>query len=203
MSQQSPVRWPETASTAAAWLTQYFPAGAVWSRRSDGLVWAYAAAVGLSLVRARNRILDMLVECDPRTATQLLEDWEAELDPYDCVARPSTLAERRKATAARFAAYGGQSAAYIEAVAAAAGYDISVEKAHPWRVDGSPIDAPIRDDAWIWTFLVHVADLGPVTHWNVGVSPIDAPLTDYEVSPLACLIEQIKPAHGTAHFTAP
>lgn len=196
----TPSRWPITAESAAGMVAALFPKGLIWSRRPEGRVWQYSAAVGLTFVRLRERCLDLLDEADPRTATELLSDWEAALEPYDCVPQPAALADRRVATAAKLAAYGGQSAAYLEGVAAAAGYDVAVRKPHPWRVDASPVDAPVLGPAWIWAFEV-VTSLGTPTPWRCGTHGVDEPLADHAPTPLACLVEQLKPAHGTAHFT--
>lgn len=198
---QYPTRIEATAEHAAALLLEYFPRGVVWSRRREGRLWQLAAGLGLELLRVRDRLLDLVDEADPRTTTDLLEAWERELDPYDCVPMPASIEERRAAVAAKFAAYGGQSATYLEEVAAAAGYEIEVVKVHPWRCGTSGVDEPLRGPEWIWTFLVYAALASP-TPWRCGTHRVDEPLTDHDASPLACLIDQIKPAHGTAHFVA-
>lgn len=196
---QEPTRVPVTAALAAELVTSLLPRGRWWPRIVGGQLWQLAAGTGLSILRAHNRLLDLVEEADPRTATQALDAWETVLDPYDCVTPPTSLAARRSSVAAKLAAYGGQSAAYLVAVAAAAGHDIAIEKAHPWRCGSSGIDEPIRDAAWAWTFLVY-APFTAGDPWCCGSSGVDEPLAEPGVSPLACLIDQIKPAHGTAHF---
>lgn len=80
-----------TAQVFARMLKVLLPPGKIWRLDPDGVLSQVLLATGDELERAEGRIQDLLVEADPRTADELLPDFEREL------ALPSdgTLDERR------------------------------------------------------------------------------------------------------------
>lgn len=160
------------------------PRGPVW--RAEGRIGEYAAGQAVDLGRTDGRFGQIFTEADVRTATETLGEWETVYGlPEPCGGTiPATDADRRLALAAKASATGGQSRAYFVAVAAAAGFTVTITE--------------YTDDV----FLCGVSTCGDslygkawAFHWEVvsssGVMP------DW----LRCQFERYKPAHTTVSFT--
>ncbi len=100
-------------------------------------------AMAKEISRVDGRADDLLNELDPRTASELLTDWERVCGlPGKCSQPSETVQERREACHLVVTAQGGQSPAYYEEVAAALGIKASVEEFNRFvPVDHAP---PIR-----------------------------------------------------------
>lgn len=195
------------------------PRGLAWTRDPTSRLGLVCHAIGDELARVHNRILDLIDEADPSAANPadaafsatglggLLDDWERVLglpDPYvDTPIGSYTVAERRAAAGAKYAAQGGCTAAYFIAVAARLGYTITIdEPVDPWRVDSSRVDEPIYDEGWAFTWIV-TASYDDVSYWRCDM-PCDMPLTNWGTGDIVSTLEALKPAHTTIHwvFTA-
>lgn len=92
-------------------------------------------ALSEELVRVEQRGYDLVEESDPRTADELLEDWERMLGIPDEIVTEiaATVAERRLAILVKLVGRGGQNAAFFEELAELAGY-----VAHVYDNGGGP-----------------------------------------------------------------
>jgi len=98
-------------------------------------VWRAIAAF-FADVNARD--FEVATQAFPSAATISLPDWETELGLPDlCTADGVTLASRLAAVRTRFGAEGGQSREYFVCVAAALGYDVSIEEPSQFMCDES------------------------------------------------------------------
>ena len=111
--------------TADAYLGQVqalLPPGLAWTREQDAVLTLLLQGLAEELARVDGRADDLVDEADPRTALELLQEWEAVCGyPDECLESGATPQERRAAVVARLTARGGQSRAYFIALAAVPG----------------------------------------------------------------------------------
>jgi uncharacterized protein YmfQ (DUF2313 family) len=104
------------------------PRGKAWPRQVGTWLWKLARGIAVELARVHTRGDDLLLEMDPRTCTETIDDWERilglpdpEIDPP-----PSTLAERRALAytrwIARGAEWGGSSRPFLISLLEALGF---------------------------------------------------------------------------------
>lgn len=136
-----------------------------------------------SLSRVGLRGEQLIIESDPRSTYELLEEWERAFGlPGPCVPLGQSVDERRNALVAQVTARGGQTPAYYISVAAALGYvvtiDENVEGPHVWRINGPETT---------------------ITEFTCD-SPCDQPLRKWGNELLECVMNRIKPAHTRLLF---
>lgn len=117
-------------------------------------------AEGAALDQAQWSAEQILLEMDPRTATQTLADWERVYGlPDTCVAAAGitqSIAERRAALVALVTMLGGQAPAFFIELAAELGYAITIEECHPQTTE-DPTEYPMRDEPYRFIWIVHAA----------------------------------------------
>lgn len=138
-------------------------------------------------------------EIDPRTTLQLLPDFEALYGlPGPCViADEQTVAVRRNAVQQAMAATGGQALDYFVAVAAALGFEVTINELQPHTVD-DPVDEPIWDQSAASYWEVHTTEY-TVTYATAD-SPCDEPLATWGNDLLECTLRRLRPAHTVVLF---
>ena len=178
-------------------LQALLPQGAAWPRDGDAVLTALLAE---ELARVDARALKLIEEADPRTADELLEDWERVTGlPDPCTeGLANTLQERRAAVVAKLTLRGGQSIAFFLAVAESLGYDgVSVEEFRPFVCGLSELGVdPLaggEDVRFVWRVRVP----GPrATSFRCGESECGERLTDIDrAEDLECVLQRLKPAH--------
>jgi len=84
-------------------------------------------AMAAELARVDGRVDDVLRETDPRSASELLSDWETELGlPSACAPLATSLGERRDAAHTKLTERGGQSRQYFIDLAAKLGFAVTI-----------------------------------------------------------------------------
>lgn len=79
-------------------LVQLLPRGDAWNLDPEGVVRKLLRGLAVEPARVEDRLRQLLREIDPRTATELLEDWERVLGlPEKCGTPPTSLDARRLA----------------------------------------------------------------------------------------------------------
>lgn len=180
-------------------LTKLLPQGEAWSREPDSVLGRVLRALGGAFARVHNRGLDLIEEADPRTALELLVDWERTCGlPDDCGGPPETLAQRRAAVVSRLTSRGGQSRAYYIAVAADLGFDITITEFEPFRA-GDPCEVPVCDEDWIFVWQVNAPE-ETIVEFAAG-SGAGEPLRAWGNQTLECEIGWRKPAHTSLIFS--
>jgi uncharacterized protein YmfQ (DUF2313 family) len=144
-----------TDTDKAGLVLRQFPFGRYFDRR-NGWLPKVARAWARFLSRLVERRATMVRNMDPRTADELLDEWEQAYfdEPLD----PSlTDDDRRQAILAQVRSRGGVTAAYYESVAADFGYPGAVvtDAADPFTTI-SPCDDFLAGGEWKVTFLVTV-----------------------------------------------
>lgn len=179
-------------------MNQLAPPGSALPQAPDS-VWQQLLAARAGVFERVDSRADVLIEeADPRTAYELLSDWERVAGlPDPCVDREQTIAERRAALLRVLTSTGGASRKYFQEVAADLGYDVTVEDYTAYTV-ADTVDKPIYGIAWRWAFTVRSAE-ETVSYFTVDGGVSEA-LASWGNDRLECVIERLKPAHTRVIF---
>lgn len=195
-----------------------FPSGPAWPRDEDTVfqrvVRSLAYAMGDLDARAVRLLND---EADPRSAIEMLSDWERAFGlPDDCVTAPQTIADRRAALVTKMTLVGEQSRAFFVGLAAGLGYSITISEFSPFmagvsRVGDTRLAGSSGGDyrwfigSWAMRFVWRVNVAAPRLRWfrvgfgggRVGVDPH---LSIGQAADLECVLRRYKPAHTDLVF---
>ena len=176
------------------------PPGSALPRELDSVFARLLQAMADELARVDGRADDVLDELDPRTATEMLGDWERVCGlPGKCSLSAETIAERRAAAHLVVTAQGGQSPAYYVELAAALGVTATVEEFRPFRAGMSAGGDPLTNDDWTHTWRLR----GPeetVQPLRAGSGAAGDPLAKWGNEALECHIRRLAPAHTLVTF---
>ncbi|MEO0649375.1 MAG: putative phage tail protein [Planctomycetota bacterium] len=174
------------------------PPGGAFSKDPDSTLARVYQALARELVRIEQRMQDALNEADPRTAVELLPEWEKAYGlPGGCSLQTLTPALRRQSLVAKVTSSGGQSRQYLIQVADAVGWPITIEEFVPFRV-GSPVGEPLAD-GMVFAFEVHAPQYVP-QFFQAGSSAAGDSLQVSGNELLECTIDDLKPAHTVALY---
>lgn len=197
---------PRDAAAYAGQLRQLLPRGLAWEFGRDSVFAQLLAGLAEELARVDARGLDMLEEADPRTALELLPDWERVAGlPDACTGRPDNAGERQAALQQKLTGLGGQSRqAFIE-LAARLGYVIWIEEHRPARVGariGDCLNGP--DFAFCWTVHVrpfdgYLEEATFIAQAQIG-DRLGVRLRGFGAIDLECVIARARPAHTIVLF---
>lgn len=195
---------PRTAAEYRELLKALLPPGRAFPREPGTTLDGLLGAMGEELARLDGRGDRLLVEAIPSTANELLPDWERVAGlPDNCSdSLAPTLQGRRADLVTKLASLGGQSRAYLIAVAARLGYVISIEEYRPFRAGLSRANDALTNGDWIFTWQVN----GPpvtVTRFRAGQSAAGEPLATWGNAALECRLSQLKPAHTNIIYSYP
>lgn len=119
---------------------------------------AYWRPLAAMLARLELDAETLLPECDPRTAAQLLPDYERVLGPDLSVDDPAalTVPQRQASAWQRWTAQGGASRAFFVRIAAQLGYTARIVEDRPFYAEISHAEDPLasEDYAFVWHVLV-------------------------------------------------
>lgn len=173
------------------------PSGPAWQDATLRSVWA------VELARLDARIWKLFDEADPRTATELLTDWERVLGlPDECMAElPLSINERRLIAWQRLTEIGGQSRAYFIDLAARFGEPgVSISEFRPMTCNDHCNDALYGQvDRFVWRVNIP-RPAESVRLMNCNDDCNDA-LQMYAASLAECPLEERKPAHTNVIFS--
>jgi uncharacterized protein YmfQ (DUF2313 family) len=195
-----------TAQQYAGQLVALLPFGPAWPRSTPG-----AALVGLmngwadEFGRLDARAHQLLDETDPRTAYELLSEWENVLGlPDPCTAMATSIGARQAACWRKLAYQAGQTPAFYIALAASVGFAIEIHEFDPDvdDFDGS-LTALIAGGEYRYVWRVHVLNAGDFTYFLAG-DPVGGLLRDGDAAvDLECILTHAKPAHTLVIFSYP
>lgn len=177
------------------------PAGPAWGIDESVVAKQMLLAWADELERIQSAIEHLIEEADPRTTTDLLLDYERVFGlPTDCLTGvDQTFSGRRAALVSQMVSVGGQSRAYFIALAAAAGYDITITEFMPFTVN-SGVSNPLAGQEWIYYWRVEGAGVPFVNYLTVN-SGVNEPLATWATNLLFCLFNRFKPAHTQVIFS--
>jgi uncharacterized protein YmfQ (DUF2313 family) len=142
-----------------------------------------------------------LKELDPRTATDLLPEWERLLGlPDVCSPDNQTLQQRREAAHSKFIQKGGQSKKYFIGLAKSLGYDITITTYKSFVAGLSRCGDPLNPLGMRFVWRVNVP--GNRTYvFKTGQSATGEKLLKIvPATQLECLFRQLQPSHTTLYF---
>lgn len=176
----------EVGEDYAGVLRQLLPTGPAWELEDDSELQKLLRALAYSLSRVGIRVRNLLEGYDPRTTTELLEDWERVLAlPGDNPVPPTTIAGRRSGVHGKLLGNGDPSIPVFEELAAGVGYEAVVVR-HPYDpfVAGSTIGSALYNNTnggwgFVWLVLTASGAADGLLRW---------------------LIESLGPSHGQALF---
>lgn len=190
----------------AGQMQQLLPTGPAWQVPPGGVMAGLLLALGEEFARIDGRAAALLDEADPRSALELLPDWERVAGlPDECTGQPDDTGERQVALHQKLTGLGGQNrAAYVE-LAARIGYSIVIEEHREARV-GMRAGDPVNGLAWAFAWTVHVTPPeGFLTegeflaYAKVG-DRAGVRLVGYGRLDIECVIRRAAPAHTTVLF---
>ena len=175
------------------------PYGAVWPRDLDIVNYQVDAALMPTYVRSWQSITGLIVDAFPKTTLHLLPEWEASLGlPDPCLGPTASIAQRQQRVVVALTMLGGQSAAYMIAVAAALGYSITITTFKP-AVYGDSYGRDYAGTPWAYTWRVTVAALVRA-YATYGSSYYGDYYSSWGSYVLECVLNNIKPAHTILQF---
>lgn len=199
-----------TAAQIQARLFDLLPPGPIWPRELGSSRLA-ALLLGLAeeLKDAHNKIAGLVDELDPRTVTDLIDDWERVMGlPDECNPDPATtIADRRAVLTAKLAAAGAQDPSYFKGLAdAATGEDCTVVEYYSsvFKAGASAAGDPLYGGSWAFWWTIQIPNTDP-TSFKAGAGAAGDPLIMLPavVFELGCLILEAKPAHTRVFFSFP
>lgn len=190
-----------TAEQYREQLKALLPPGRAISRDSGSTVEKLLDAMSQELARLDTRGIDLVVDANPLTTSELLPDWERVAGlPDTCGgAQSETLQGRRADLVAKLSGSGGQSRAYFIALAASLGYTITITEFRPFRAGQSQAGDQLTNGEWIFTWQVNAPET-TITNFRAGQSQAGEPLRTWGNERLECAIESLKPAHTHVLF---
>jgi uncharacterized protein YmfQ (DUF2313 family) len=180
-------------------LQALLPGGPAWAVEPGSVLSHVLLGVAEELARVTARGEALLEEADPRTALELLEDWERVLGlPDSCLlAIPDSLSERRVLVAQKARALGGQTPQFFIDLAATLGYAVTITEFRPLYA-GFAAGDPCCGDAWAYAWQVNIP-LAGITTFVAGSFAGDR-LRGWGSLDLECIIGRSAPAHTTVLF---
>lgn len=192
-----------------AQLQALLPIGAAWTRAPDANLTKLLAAFAEEFVRLDGRAFQLIAEADPRTALELLTDWERVCGlPDACVPVTGSVRERQLAVVSKLAGIGGQSRAYFIGLAGTLGFTIDIEETGRAKM-GDRCGVRCNGDVWAFTWRVNVvedddANSSYQSAWaRSGQSRCGERIRSFGSGQLECLIRRAAPAHTNVIFAYP
>ncbi len=195
------------AGAYADQLRQLLPPGAAWQVPAGGTLDGLLGGIAEEFARIDARGQTLIEEADPRTALELLPDWErvAAL-PDACTGAPDNVGERHAALHHKLTRTGAQSrAAYVE-LAARAGYVIEIEEHQPLRC-GFRVGERCNGVEWqfVWTVIIRAVAIAFdsdvfLAVFRAGSGRAGDRLRGWGALDIECLIRRAAPAHTHVLF---
>lgn len=193
--------------TAAAYREQLIgllPTGPAWNAAPGTVLENLLDAAAQELGRLDLRAANLVDEADPRTTSEMLEDWERALQlPDHCADLADTLSARRAAVTLKYTATGESRPAYFVDIAAQLGYRIAIEEFMEYEPGHTVLGVEITPPQWPYVWRVHASN-DTIREWTC-IDPCTEPLRSWGNEQLECAINRLKPSHTHVLFayTAP
>ncbi|MCP3916135.1 MAG: YmfQ family protein [bacterium] len=172
------------------------PQGHAWTTDRHAVLTRFLLGLAFELARVDGRAQSLLLEADPRTTRELLTDWERALGlPDPCTGQPETLQERRAAIVTRLTESGGLSRAFFIGLAAALGFEVSIEEPRQFRCGSSRCGDRLFGDEWRYVWIVHAPHV-TVRFFRCGSSRCGERLGSWSNQLLECVFRRLNPAHA-------
>ena len=181
-------------------MARLLPTGRVWRWDDDSVLQETLRALAPTYVRSSAAAAQLLVDVDPSTTFNLLEEWEASLGlPDPCTPLGATIAQRQAAVRAKFAARGTLTKQYFIDLAGQLGIDITITEYSPSHF-GFLFGMPFGGAEWanVW----QVTAPAVTGFWfTAGGNVAGDPLRWYDNTEFICRIRQDAPAGTLVLFS--
>lgn len=176
------------------------PPGKLWRFNIGGNAWLLKDSMAECLLDVHQESERMQLEMDPRTAYEMLPEWEANYGlPDPDGPQALSIADRRAMVLARKIDIGGQSKPYLLQQIEAMGYVGATIDGYDLCTCESDCESYLFDSSWLYAFLVTL----PAAPDALGAT-CDGSCEDYLGVPMNSHIEnyinRLKPAHRVAIF---
>lgn len=188
-----------TAEHYFSQLKALLPRGLLWDSLVENELGQILQAEAEELARVDARADDLINEADPRTAFELLPEWEQDYAlPDPCLADGLTLERRLEILYAKVTSQGGQSRPFFIELAASLGYTVTITEFDPFTV-ASTVDESLYGDNWQFAWQVN-APSETIDYLTVA-SDVSTALASWGNERLKCAITRLKPAHTHVLFS--
>ena len=182
-------------------LTNLLPSGDAWPEEPAAVQQQALLALAAAFATLNDRANALVTDAFPRTAVELLPEWERSLGlPDECSPLEPTVVMRQQAVVAKLIARGGQSAAYMRAIAAAAGTSVGIEQFAPFRADANRADDPANDPFAAFLWRVSLPTEATAYLFRADTSYADERLDVFDQGVVECRLRQAAPAHTRLSF---
>lgn len=182
-------------------LQSLLPSGPAWTREPDSYLEKLQKSLAVEFSRIDQRGADLFDQVDPRTADEMLAEWEKLLGlPDACMGDIDSALGRHAVAHAKLTASGGASKAYFEELAERLGYDVTITEFGTFMVELGSVGDPLGDEEG-WNLIWQIN--GPsvtVTDFSCGISTCGQPLRSWGNDLLECAFSRLKPAHTKLIF---
>lgn len=172
--------------------------GKAWACPAGSTMESLLRALSEEFARIDARVADLRNEADPRTAFEMLVDWEtlAGLPDSCSAAGGGTIEERRAALKAKLLSTGGASEAYFRAICEDLGYQVEIDSFRPFVCGLSRCGDVLNGPASV-RHIWRVRVIGPrVTLFRSGQSQCGDLLGKISrAADLECKLNKLKQAH--------
>lgn len=178
------------------------PTGQALPQEQDSFWMRLLHALAAEPARFEARVDQAHDEADPRSARELLPDWERVTGlPDECSKEATTIQERRAHVHAQVIAQGGQSKPYFQEQCEALGYLVTIKKYGPFVCGLSRCGDRLgghEENRFYWSTTVH----GPrVTYFRCGESECGDYLAKISLAEdLECRLRKRQPGQGELIF---
>lgn len=189
----------------ASQLAALLPRGPAWSLAADSNLMLLLNAFAAEFARLDARAHQLLDETDPRTAYELLGQWENVLGlPDACTAAATSLGARQAACWRKLAFVAGQTPAFYIALAASIGFEVEIHEFDPDVDDyDGTLTGLLGGGRYRYVWRVHVLNAGDFSYFRAG-DPVGGRLVEGDGAiDLECVLSSAKPAHTHVVFSYP
>lgn len=163
-------------------LLALLPPGKAWTREGESDLTSLMDGIAPEFARVQERADALLLEIDPATVTEMIDEWESANGlPDDCASPLATIAARRAALLARLIELQGHNPADYAAIAVALGYASASATRRPFTAFAvnSPAGAPLYGEEWLFAFEFFymanlIASTNDFTVWTNASASISA-----------------------------
>ncbi len=180
-------------------MQRLLPPGRAWRVDTTSNLSALLLALAPTYTRSTAAAAQVLVDADPDTTVNLLDEWEESLGlPDPCTPLNPSLTQRQAAVRAKWGGRGGLNTGYFIALAANLGFTITITEFRPFAADMA-CDGPDYDPAWGSAWQVNAPQVTTL-YFSAYQSNADDPLETYDSAELICRLVTNAPAETTVIF---
>jgi len=199
-------------------LTKFLPRGRLWQPEAQPTFKKFLQSSAQEPCRIDDRIKQLLLEVDPRTTDEALDQWETHVGlPDECTPSVQSPNERRTQVVQKFTNLGGLSKTFYEFIAAQLGFPTTIVTNHLPFLAGSKAGDPLTnffnrhfvagstagtllsEVGWRYYFNVEMP-VAAADHFVAG-SVAGTPLVTFSNDLIECTMQKLKPAHSGVTFT--